>query len=198
VPPAVPMTFRTVFLTVLIPVFAPLTVLLLAIWGASSWIANQEAKIATLTREISDIEKVTSRDASQEMRINNLEQRLNWLDEEAKRNRSEGIQVNKEIRDTLERLRDAVTRLESSTFRKRSDIDRLFSPSTFAGSCLRSLSCSADDIALGYFTGTSEGEHPNDQEDHQQSEAQAGQKGWAGSYRLVPSPRSDTLRDSQP
>ena len=168
VPPAVPMTFRTVFLTVLIPVFAPLTVLLLAIWGASSWIANQESKIANLTREIADIQRVTSRDQAQETRIGNLELRLNWLDEEAKRNRTEGIQVNKEIRDNLERLKDAVTRLESTfPLRRRSDADGMFSFPTFTGACLRSLSCTASDIALDLFTRAGQGEHPNDQENHQ-------------------------------
>lgn len=160
---SVTLSFRTVLLTILIPIFVPSSALLVALWQVSGWVTHVETRLA-------EVEKVTDRDRAQETRIGYLEQRLNWLDEEAKRNRSEGIQINRDIRDNLERLKDAVTRLESTyPLRRRSSFDGLYAPAATTD-CLYSPLCSDVDTDA---PRADQSEHSGDQTGHKQDKTEA-------------------------
>jgi hypothetical protein len=105
--------------SIIIPVFAPLAAILAGIWYTATWTATQESKLLSLQSRILEIESVVKTDRTQDARIGQLEYRLNWMDEEKKNDRAERKQIDREIRESLERLNNVVIRLEASDPYKR-------------------------------------------------------------------------------
>lgn len=110
---------KAILIRIIIPVFAPLAVILAGIWGTASWTVTQDNRISALNDRVTELETTIKNDRMQDSRISALELRLNWLDEEKKRERIESQQLNREIRDSLEKLNQAVTRLEANDPYKR-------------------------------------------------------------------------------
>lgn len=119
-PSARRLSARTVLLTIFIPVVAPLSVVLVAIWGAATWTNSQENKLVNLNSRVAILEAITHDDPLQNGRLDQLEYRLNWMDKEKNRDREETQRLNQEIRSSLERLNNAVIRLETLSTGRRS------------------------------------------------------------------------------
>lgn len=106
-------TIRSVFLTVLVPIFIPTLTLVAAIWYAAIWTSGQENKTGRIEDRVTVVEKKTDGATAHETRINQLEFRLNWMDEEKNRDRNERKQIDRDIRESLEKLNNAVARLDA-------------------------------------------------------------------------------------
>ena len=105
--------------SIIIPVFAPLAAILAGIWFAATWTVTQENKLLGLHNRILEVESVIKTDRTQDARIGQLEYRLNWMDEEKKNDRAERKQIDRDIREALEKLSNVVIRLEASDPYKR-------------------------------------------------------------------------------
>jgi anti-sigma-K factor RskA len=66
-----------------------------------------------LSARVTDIETIVKGDREQDDRIGKLEYRLGWMDDEKNRDRNERKQIDRDLLQSLERLNNAVTRLEA-------------------------------------------------------------------------------------
>lgn len=120
-PPAAPprTSLRTIIFSQVLPVFAPAAMILGAIWAASGWTTGIENKAGRIEDRVTVIEKKTEGSTAHETRIGQLEFRLNWMDEEKNRDRNERRQIDRDIREALDRLNNVVIRLEANDPYKR-------------------------------------------------------------------------------
>jgi hypothetical protein len=67
-----------------------------------------------------DVEIANRSDHVQDSRLGQIEYRLNWLDEEKNRDRNERKQIDRDIREALDKLNSIVIRLENNDpYRRR-------------------------------------------------------------------------------
>jgi hypothetical protein len=163
-----------------LPIIAPLAMLLAGIWAGAVWSANQENKVSRIEERLAQIEARHAAEATIVGRVNQMEFRLNWMDEEKNRDRNERKQIDRDIRESLEKLNNAVTRLDAwnPSNRRRSglhlDFDELLrsiSPSTTSASARPHIHPEGTTPA----TTPGQGKDQGDQEDHRPPEAQAKQ-----------------------
>jgi len=118
--PALPPSNRPFSLSrFLLSIFVPAVAVLGGIWGAAIWTSSQENRVGRVEDRVTAVEKKTDGTASNEARVGQLEYRLNWMDEEKNRDRNERRQIDRDIREALDRLNSVVIRLEANEPYKR-------------------------------------------------------------------------------
>jgi hypothetical protein len=109
---------RTVTSPLLLSVFVPVLTMIGGVWAAAIWTSTQENKLARLEDRLTTLEKYDG--ASHSSRLSQVEYRLNWMDEEKNRDRNERKQIDRDIREALDKLNSIVIRLEiNDPYRRR-------------------------------------------------------------------------------
>lgn len=166
------LTWRTIILTILVPIFVPLMAVLTGIWYTAAWTATQEIRFKGVQDRVSDIENREKGGAAHEARIGQIEFRLNWMDNEKNEYNKERRQVDREIRESLEKLKDEISRLNSwnPNRRRGSLLDELYLSPAAGLSCPNTRSGRSIETNS---TPSRQDEDTGDQKGHSQAETKA-------------------------
>jgi hypothetical protein len=111
---------RALTLSLLLSVLVPFLTIIGGVWAAANWAATQETKLLQLNSRMVDAEIANRSNHVQDSRLGQIEYRLNWLDEEKNRDRNERKQIDRDIREALDKLNSIVIRLENNDpYRRR-------------------------------------------------------------------------------
>jgi HAMP domain-containing protein len=110
---------KSILLTQILAIFLPVLTIAGGIWAAAGWTTALDNKLSRVEDRLATLETKTSGATSMEARIGQLEYRLNWMDEEKNRDRNERRQIDRDIREALDRLNSVVIRLEANAPYKR-------------------------------------------------------------------------------